>query len=69
MADLRTKFLGSLASVQREVLEEFQPRFEALEQRFAEMDTMMHALSQASGSLVELKTAAAAAKKRRRRLE
>jgi hypothetical protein len=37
-----------LSAVQREVLEEFQPKFEVLEQRFAEMDAMMHALSQVS---------------------
>jgi len=66
LADLRTKFLGSLSAVQREVLEEFQPKFEVLEQRFAEMDAMMHALSQSSSALVELKNSAASAKKKRR---
>jgi hypothetical protein len=34
--------------VQRDVLEEFQPHFETPEQRFAEMDTMMHSVSQVS---------------------
>jgi hypothetical protein len=52
LADLRTKFLGSLTAVQRDVLEEFQPHFETLEQRFAEMDTMMHSLSQVSPKFV-----------------